>query len=48
MSKPKVLVLTSSYPKFEGDINGNFVFELIKRMKSDFEIFVLAPAFKGT
>ncbi|MCG3164366.1 MAG: GDP-mannose-dependent alpha-(1-6)-phosphatidylinositol monomannoside mannosyltransferase [Bacteroidia bacterium] len=39
----RVLVLTTSYPKFKGDINGGFVHELSKRLTNDFEIFVLAP-----
>ena len=46
INKPKLLVLTSSYPKYKGDINGNFVFELATRLKSDFDIFVLAPAYR--
>lgn len=45
-SKQKVLVLTSSYPKFPGDVNGNFVYELVRRLSDDFEIHVIAPAFK--
>jgi len=48
MTKPKVLILTSSYPKFKGDINGNFVYELAVRLKHDFDIFVLAPSYKGS
>lgn len=48
MNKPKVLVLTSSYPKYNGDVNGNFVYELSIRLKSDFDIFVLAPAYRGS
>lgn len=48
MSKPKVIVLTSSYPKYKGDVNGNFVYELASRLQVDFEIFVIAPAFKGS
>lgn len=48
MPKPKLLVLTSSYPKYKGDINGNFVYELVTRLKSDFDIFVLAPAYLGS
>ncbi len=48
MNKPKVLILTSSYPKYKGDVNGNFVYELAIRLKNDFDIFVLAPAFKGS
>jgi glycosyltransferase involved in cell wall biosynthesis len=31
-----------------GDINGNFVYELATRLKNDFEIFVLAPAYKDS
>ncbi len=48
MNRPKVLILTSSYPKHKGDVNGNFVYELAIRLKSDFDIFVIAPAFKGS
>lgn len=47
-SKPKILVLTSSYPKYNGDMDGNFVYELAVRLKKDFEIFVLAPAYKDS
>ena len=48
MPKPKVLILTSSYPKYKGDINGNFVYELATRLKSEFEIFILTPAFRNS
>ncbi|HRU01785.1 MAG TPA: glycosyltransferase [Victivallales bacterium] len=46
MNKPRVLILTSSYPKYKGDVNGNFIYELATRLKSDFDIYVLAPAVK--
>jgi hypothetical protein len=38
--KPRVLVITSSYPKYIGDINGNFVYELSKRLTNEFDIFI--------
>lgn len=47
-NKPKILVLTSSYPKWAGDINGNFIYELSNRLKNNYEIHILAPAFKGS
>ena len=47
-NKPKILVLTSSYPKWAGDINGNFVYELSNRLKNNYEIHILAPSFKGS
>jgi len=48
MTKPKILVITSSYPKFKGDVNGNFVYELSVRLIHDFDIFVLAPEYNGS
>lgn len=45
--KHKVLVISSSFPRFKDDINGNFVFELASRLSASFEIHVLAPAYKG-
>ena len=45
--KPKILVLSSSFPKYKGDINGNFVYELCSRLINDFEIHVLVPFYKG-
>ena len=45
--KPKILVLSSSYPKYKGDINGNFVYELSSKLSNNFDIHVLTPSFKG-
>lgn len=44
----KLLVLTSSYPKYEGDVSGNFVYDLTSRLANNFEIHILAPAYKGS
>ena len=43
MEKPKILVLTSSYPSFEGDYSGLFVEELSNRLTHSFNVFVLSP-----
>ena len=47
IAKNKILVLTSSYPKYKGDVNGNFIYELSTRLQKDFEIHALAPTYKG-
>jgi len=47
MAKKKILVLTSTFPRWRNDTTPPFVFELEKRMVKDFEIHVLAPHFKG-
>lgn len=45
--KKKILVLTSTFPRWENDSIPPFVFELEKRLAKDFEIHILAPHFKG-
>lgn len=45
--KTRLLVVTSSFPKYEGDGDGSFVFELASRLQNDFEVVVLAPLFRG-
>lgn len=40
----KVLVLTSSFPRFEGDFSGNFIYDLVKELSKRFKIKVLAPS----
>ncbi|MDD5570348.1 MAG: glycosyltransferase family 4 protein [Bacteroidales bacterium] len=45
--KPKVLVISSSYPKHKGDVNGGFVYDLSSRLKNEFDVHVLAPFYKG-
>ncbi|HHQ45162.1 MAG TPA: glycosyltransferase family 4 protein [Candidatus Altiarchaeales archaeon] len=45
----KVLMLTSSYPRYSGDYAGNFVHELSKKLvEKDVEVTVLAPHDKDT
>jgi glycosyltransferase involved in cell wall biosynthesis len=41
--KKKILVLTSTYPRWQGDHEPGFVHELCKRCTKDFEVHVLAP-----
>ena len=48
MNKTGVLVFTSSFPQWDGDFNGVFVYELIIRLKKVFQIVVLSPNFKGS
>lgn len=45
MSTPKkrLLVLTSTFPRWEGDHEPPFVYELSRRLVSEFEVHVLAP-----
>jgi len=40
---PKVLVLTSTFPRWENDSEPAFVFELCRRLTSRFDITVLSP-----
>ncbi|HUX62987.1 MAG TPA: glycosyltransferase family 4 protein [Sulfuricella sp.] len=41
--RKKVLVLTSTFPRWEGDNEPPFVFELCRRLSADFDVWVLAP-----
>jgi len=41
--KPKILITTSSFPKWEGESSGVFIEELCKRLTDSFDVFVLAP-----
>lgn len=45
--KPRLLVLTSTFPRWEGDSEPPFVFELSRRLADDYEIWVLAPHAPG-
>jgi glycosyltransferase involved in cell wall biosynthesis len=48
MSKPlRVLVLSSTYPRWAGDPEPGFVHELSKRLAADFSVTVLAPHATG-
>lgn len=43
ITKKRVLVLTSTFPRWQGDKEPPFVFELCRRLGDEFEILVLAP-----
>jgi len=45
--RKKVLVLTSTFPRWEGDNEPPFVFELCRRLSTDFDVWVLAPHAPG-
>ncbi len=45
---PKILVLTTTFPRWRGDSDPPFVFELCRRLIKDFDITVLAPHFPGS
>ncbi|MDP3941941.1 MAG: glycosyltransferase [bacterium] len=46
-TKKKILVLTSTFPRWKNDTTPPFVFELEKRLAKDFDITVLAPHSQG-
>lgn len=45
--KKRILLLTTTFPRWPNDDVPPFVFNLAKRLKKHFEIFVLAPHFPG-
>lgn len=46
-SKPRLLVLASTYPRWRGDPEPGFVHELAKRLVDDFTVTVLCPHAPG-
>jgi len=46
-SKPVLLVTASTFPRWEGDSEPRFVFDLSTRLADDFEVLVLAPHYSG-
>jgi len=46
--KTKLLSITSTFPKWDGDTSPPFVYELNKRLADNFEIHTLAPYSKGS
>ncbi len=48
MTRKKILVLTSTFPRWDNDSSPPFVFELSKRLTRDFEVTVLAPNYPGS
>ncbi len=45
--KPRLLVLTSTFPRWVGDREPRFVFDLSRRLAKDFEVQVVAPHAPG-
>lgn len=46
--RKRLLVLTSTFPRWEGDREPPFVFELSRRLKAHYDIDVLAPHARGS
>ncbi len=46
--RPRVLVMTSTFPRWKGDPEPAFVYELSRRLAVDFDITVLAPRAPGS
>lgn len=47
LKNKKVLVLTSTFPRWAGDTNPPFVFELSRRLAKNLDITILTPHFPG-
>jgi len=47
-ARPRVLVLTSTFPRWENDPEPAFIFELSRRLSDKFEITVLSPRAPGS
>lgn len=47
MKKKRILVLTSTFPRWKNDATPPFVYELENRLTKDFEIHILAPHYFG-
>jgi glycosyltransferase involved in cell wall biosynthesis len=45
--KKKLLVFTSTFPRWKNDTIPSFVYELSKRLTKKFEVYVLAPHYPG-
>ena len=47
MGKKKLLVTASTFPRWEGDTEPRFVYDLCRAMRDEFDITVLVPAAPG-
>jgi len=47
-TKPRLLVLASTYPRWQGDHEPGFVHELTRRLCDDYDVTVLCPHAAGT
>ncbi|QTQ36970.1 Glycosyl transferase, family 1 [Aromatoleum petrolei] len=45
--KPRLLVLTSTFPRWKDDAEPPFVYELCRRLAASYEVWILAPHAKG-
>jgi glycosyltransferase involved in cell wall biosynthesis len=45
--KPKILVFTSTFPRWKNDTDPPFVYELCKRLTDEYEVHVLTPHYPG-
>ncbi|WP_136808443.1 glycosyltransferase [Desulfosediminicola flagellatus] len=45
--KPRILVFTTTFPRWARDTDPPFVFELCKRLTNEFEVYVLMPHYPG-
>lgn len=48
LHRPRVLVLTSTFPRWENDTEPAFVFELSRRLVASFDVTVLSPRTPGS
>ncbi len=46
MQKKRVLVLTSTFPRWENDTDPKFIFDLCQNLSKEFDIDILAPHYK--
>jgi len=47
MNKKRLLVTTSTFPRWQNDTDPPFVYELARRLTEEFDIAVLAPSYPG-
>lgn len=45
--RKKILVLTSTFPRWEKDYTASFIYGLEKKIAKKFDVYVLAPHYKG-
>lgn len=42
-----IILLTSSFPRYDGDLSGNFILELAKRLSVEYDISIICPHSDG-
>lgn len=47
MTKKKLIVLASTFPRWKNDIKPPFVYELSKRLVENFDVYILSPHYPG-